>query len=217
MKDYFGGGFDLGDLTKEAKTNGDGPILPGEDAQDFSEEESLADDEGETGNQEAGEDIVADIMQEGKVKEDEEDRMSVDLFGPEMSSQPIGQHFGADNLIALLGRDGGDEQQGFLWSDERHDGIFEELSPQEIRAPTPEEAEVEEEEMMELTPEPQEPKRPAAELVKEWFPEFSAGEIPRFTEIFGTHWAELSKPVAKTPKGTKTLKKVLTQCLCLCD
>src|SRR5437773_399943 len=48
LRDYFAGGFDLGDLTKGTKTNGgDGPIIPGDDAHDFSDEDSLADDEGD--------------------------------------------------------------------------------------------------------------------------------------------------------------------------
>jgi hypothetical protein len=189
----------LSDLTKEAKkTNGDGPILPGEDAQDFSDEDSLAEDEGETRDQGAGEDME-EVMHEAKAKEDEEDRMSMDLFGPEMSSQPPSQHFGADTLIALLGRDGADDQHSLTWADEHQDGIFEDFSPEEARVPSPQEAEEEQE--VEMTPEPAAPKKSAAELVKEWFPEFSRGEVPRFTEIFGTRRAQLSTPVAKVPKG----------------
>ena len=200
LKDYFSGGFDLRDLTKDAKTNGgDGPIVPGDDAQDFSDEDSLAEDEGETGDPAVQDEDMGMLMQEGLVKQDEEDPMSVDLFGPEMSSQPAGQQFGADTLIALLGRDAGDEH-GLPWSDDHPDGMFDELSPQEGRLHSPED--LQEPQHIEVTPEPEEPRKPAAELVKEWFPEFNRDEVPRFTEIFGTHKAELTRPVAKVPKCT---------------
>src|SRR5271154_7176178 len=140
LRDYFTGGFDIGDLTKGTKTNGDGPILPGDDARDFSDEDSLAEDEGEGENME--EDDVDVIMQEGQVKQDDdEDRMSVDLFGPDMSSQTAGQHFGADTLIALLGGRDTNEEDGLPWSDEQHDGMFDDLSPTGNRAQPEEQVE----------------------------------------------------------------------------
>jgi hypothetical protein len=196
LRDYFSGGFDIEDLTKGIKTNGDGPILPGDDARDFSDEDSLAEDEGEGENME--EDDIDVIIQEGQVKQDDdEDRMSVDLFGPDMS-QTTGQHFGADTLIALLGRDTNDEN-GLPWSDEQHDGIFDNLSPTATR--------VQPDEDMGNTPEreifqePQEPKRSNAELIKEWFPQFSPHEVLRFTELFGSKPAELNRPLSKVPRG----------------
>lgn len=164
----------------------------------------MAEDEGETtelggGREERGE--IEMLMHEGMVKQDEEeDPMSVDLFGPEMSSQPTGQHFGAENVIALLGGGASDDQHGLPWSDEPHDGIFEEFSPRDVRVQSPDELEQQEE--MEISLESPEPRKSSAELVKEWFPNFSPDEIPRFTEIFGTQKAELTRPVFKTPKGT---------------
>ena len=188
----------MGDLAASNKTNGDGPILPGDDAQDFSDEDSLAEDEGDAENQ-FEEDIEA-LLREGEVKpDDEEDRMSVDLFGPDMSSQPSGQQFGADNLIALFGRDT-HEDNSFPWSDEHHDGMFDELSPKDVRGQSDEEMEdVQEEDSEEIL---QEAKRSAAELVKEWFPQFSQNQVLRFTELFGAQRAELSRPpLAKPPRG----------------
>lgn len=197
LRDYFTGGFDLGDLTRGTKANGDGPILPGDDARDFSDEDSLAEDEGDGGAPE--EDDMEALMREGQpVAEDEEDRMSVDLFGPDMSSQPTGQRFGADTLIALLGRDT-NEEHGLPWSDEHHDGIFYELSPKDMGDHSDEE--MEQADLVESPETLQEPKKSAAELVKEWFPHFSPNEILRFTEVFGSQKAELNRPLAKIPRG----------------
>jgi hypothetical protein len=202
IRDYFTGGFDLGDLAKGSKGIGDGPILPGDDAQDFSDEDSLAEDEGDAVNQ-FEEDIEA-LMREGEVKpDDDEDRMSVDLFGPDMSSQPSGQQFGADNLIALLGRDP-HEEHSFHWSDEHHDGIFDELSPKDVREQSYEEMDdVQETHRQES---PQEAKISSAELVKEWFPQFSTNQVLRFTELFGPQKAELSRPpLPKPPRGMSVI------------
>jgi hypothetical protein len=197
LRDYFTGGFDLGDLTRGTKTNGDGPILPGDDARDFSDEDSLAEDEGDGEGHE--EDDMEALMREGQLLvEEEEDRMSVDLFG-DMSSQPGGQRFGADTLIALLGRDT-NEEYGLPWSDEHHDGIFDELSPKDMGVHSDEE--VEQVNLAESPEALQEPKKSAAELVKEWFPHFSPNEILRFTEVFGSQKAELNRPLAKVPRGT---------------
>ena len=197
LRDYFSGGFDLGDLAKGTKTNGDGPILPGHDAHDFSDEDSLAEDEGD-GHMQVEDDIEV-LMQEGQVKhDDDEDRMSVDLFGPDMSSQPAGQHFGADTLIALLGRDTSDEN-ALLWSDEQHDGMFDDLSPAASRLQPDEEMGISPEQK--IFEEPHELKRSAAELIKEWFPQFSANEVLRFTELFGSKPAELNRPLSKVPRG----------------
>jgi hypothetical protein len=199
IRDYFTGGFDLGDLTKGTKTNGDGPILPGDDAQDFSDEDSLAEDEGDADNQ-FEEDIEA-LMREGEVKpDDDEDRMSVDLFGPDMSSQPSGQQFGADNLIALLGPDP-HEEHSFHWSDEQHDGMFDELSPKDVREQQSDE-EMDDVQDMDTQESPKETKISSAELVKEWFPQFSTNQVLRFTELFGAQKAELSRPpLPKLPRG----------------
>jgi len=196
LRDYFTGGFDLRDLTRDTKTNGDGPILPGDDARDFSDEDSLADDEGDMGNQ-GGEAMDTLIQETQTTAEDEEDPMSEDLFGPDMSSHPVGQHFGADTLIALLGRDE-TEEHGLPWSDEPQEGIFDQVSPTAIRAQS-------DEEMLE-SPGPekaehQEVKVSAVELVKEWFPDYSQTEILRFTEIFGAKPAELNRPQIKAPRG----------------
>lgn len=208
LRDYFSGGFDVSDLAKGTKTNGDGPILPGDDARDFSDEDSLADDEGDV--EERMEEVDIQILiQEGQVKpeeEEEEDRMSVDLFGPDMSSQPAGQHFGADTLIALLGGRDTNEENGLPWSDEQHDGMFDDLSPTGNRVHHDEEVETPESEMVEETTEP---TRSAAELVKEWFPQFSPNEILNFTEIFGAKPAELNRPLAKIPRGTKLCRTYL--------
>lgn len=145
------------------------------------------------------EDDIDILMQEGRAKhDDDEDRMSVDLFGPDMSSQPIGQHFGADTLIALLGRDTNDEN-GLPWSDEQHDGMFDDLSPSTARVQPDEEMESSPE--REILEEPQEPKRSATELIKEWFPQFSPNEVLRFTELFGSKRAELNRPLSKVPRG----------------
>jgi hypothetical protein len=145
------------------------------------------------------EDDIDILMQEGRVKhDDDEDRMSVDLFGPDMSSQPIGQHFGADTLIALLGRDTNDEN-GLPWSDEQHDGMFDDLSPSAARVQPDEEMESSPE--REMLEEPQELKRSAVELIKEWFPQFSPNEVLRFTELFGSKRAELNRPLSKVPRG----------------
>jgi len=198
LRDYFAGGFDLRDLTQGTKTSKDGPIVPADDARDYSDEESLADDEGDMGDQ--AEDDMEELMREGQVKpeeEAEEDGMSVDLFGPDVSAQPPGQHFGADNFIALLGRDT-NEENGLPW-DEQAEDMFGDLSPGIPR-------ELQEEEM-ERTPEPEpleekEPKKTAKELVKDWFPQFDPNEIPRFTEIFGTKPVELNRPVTKVPRGS---------------
>ena len=190
----------MSDLAKGTKTNGDGPILPGDDARDFSDEESLADDEGDV--EERMEEVDLQVLiQEGQVKseeEEEEDRMSVDLFGPDISSQPAGQHFGADTLIALLGGRDANEENGLPWSDENHDGMFDDMSPTGNRVQQEEEVETPEPEMVE---EPKEPTRSAAELVKEWFPQFSPKEILDFTEIFGSKPAELNRPLGKVPRG----------------
>ena len=197
LRDYFSGGFDIGDLTKGTKTNGDGPILPGDDAHDFSDEDSLAEDEGDA--EDEVEDDMDAIMQEGLVKQDDdEDRMSVDLFGPDMSSQPAAQHFGADTLIALLGHDTNDEN-GLPWSNEEHDGIFDDLSPTTTRVQP--DVEMESPPEQKLVQEPQEPKPSAAELIKEWFPHFSPNEVLRFTELFGSKPAELNRPLSKVPRG----------------
>lgn len=204
LRDYFAGGFDIGDLTTGAKTNGDGPILPGDDAQDFSDEDSLADDEGDVDNHAQDEDMD-ELMHEGAVKnedeEDDDDRMSVDLFGPDMSSQAGGQHFGADTLIALLGNDAQDDT-GLVWSDEHQDGIFEELrlSPRATTRPKPQ-IEVPSSREEDMIDEPLEPQRSAAELIKEWFPQFSPNEVLRMTEVFGSKPAELSRPLSKVPRG----------------
>ena len=202
LRDYFAGGFDLGDLTKSSKTNGDGPILPGDDARDFSDEESLAEDEGDGENHAAEDEDIDELMREGMVKEEEDDdRMSVDLFGPDMSSQPAGQHFGADALISLLQNDSHAET-GLRWSDEHQDAIFDELhlsprtatrpKPQAEAPSSPEEAMIEEQLV---------PQRSAAELVKEWFPQFSPDEVLRMTEVFGAKPAELNRPLSKVPRG----------------
>lgn len=176
--------------------------MPEDDARDFSDEDSLAEDEGD--GEGAEEDDMEALMREGHTlaaeeEEEEEDRMSVDLFGPDMSSHPGGQQFGASSLIALLGG-GTNEEHGLPWSDEHQDGIFDDLSPKDMRGHSDEEMEQHEE--LEL-PEPvQEPKISAAELVKEWFPHFSRNEILRFTEVFGSQKAELNRPLAKVPRGT---------------
>ena len=214
LRDYFTGGFDVSDLTKGTKTNGDGPILPGDDARDFSDEDSLADDEGDA-EERMEEDDIQILMQEGQMKpeeEDDEDRMSVDLFGPDMSSQAAGQHFGADTLIALLGGRDTNEENGLPWSDEPHDGMFDDLSPTGNRAQPEEEVETPESEMVE---EHKEPTRSAAELIKEWFPQFSPNEILKFTEIFGAKPAELNQPLAKVPRGI-TLTECTYSSLCPC-
>ena len=139
------------------------------------------------------------LMREGQpIAEDDEDRMSVDLFGPDMSSQTGGQQFGAATLIALLGRDT-NEEHGLPWSDEHQDGIFDDLSPKDVRDHSDEEMEQPEE--IEMPDIPQEPQISAAELVKEWFPHFSPNEILRFTEVFGSQKAELNRPLAKVPRG----------------
>ena len=183
-------------MTKGTKTNGDGPILPGDDARDFSDEDSLAEDEGDPDIQ--LDDDMDVIMQEGQVnQDDDEDRMSMDLFGPDMSSQPVGQHFGADTLIALLGRDTNDEN-GLPWPDE-HDGMFDDLSPAATRVQPDEEMKGTPEQ--ETFEEPQEAKRSAADLIKEWFPQFSPNEVLRFTELFGSKPAELNRPLSKVPRG----------------
>jgi hypothetical protein len=200
LRDYFTGGFDLGDLTRGTKANGDGPILPGDDARDFSDEESLAEDEGDRDGHE--EDDMEVLMREGQLvveEEEEEDRMSMDLFGPEMSSQPSGQRFGADTLIALLGQDTG-EEHGLPWSDEHHDGIFDDLSPKDMGDHS-EDDEMVQADLVESPETLQEPKKSAAELVKEWFPHFSPNEILRFTEVFGSQKAELNRPLTKIPRG----------------
>ena len=198
LRDDFSGDFDLGDLTKGTKANGDGPILPGDDAHDFSDEDSLAEDEGDAHM--PMEDDIEVLMQEGQVKHDEdEDRMSVDLFGPDMSSQPTGQHFGADTLIALLGRDTADEN-GLPWSDGQHDSMFDDLSPTATRGQPDEEMGDSHEH--EIFGETQEPKRSTAELIKDWFPQFSPNEVLRFTELFRSKPAELNRPLSKVPRGT---------------
>jgi hypothetical protein len=146
-----------------------------------------------------------ELMHEGVVKdedvEDDDDRMSVDLFGPDLSSQAGGQHFGADTLIALLGNDAQDDT-GLVWSDEHQDGIFEELrlSPRTTtrQKPLGEVPSSPEEDMIE---EPLVPQRSAAELIKEWFPQFSPNEVLRMTEVFGSKPAELSRPLSKVPRG----------------
>ena len=148
------------------------------------------------------EDDIQILILEGQVKpdeEDEEDGMSVDLFGPDMSSQPVGQHFGADTLIALLGGRDTNEEHGLPWPDEHHDGIFDDLSPTGNRARQDDEVKTPESEMVEQL---KEPTRSAAELVKEWFPHFSPDEILNFTEIFGAKTAELNRPLAKVPRGS---------------
>jgi hypothetical protein len=145
------------------------------------------------------EDDIEALMQEGQLKhDDDEDRMSMDLFGPDMSSQPTGQYFGADNVIALFGRDTNDEN-GLPWSDDQHDGIFGDLSPSAGRVQPDEEMESSPE--RETFEEPQEAKRSAAELIKEWFPQFSPNEVLRFTELFGSKPAELNRPLSKVPRG----------------
>jgi hypothetical protein len=56
----------------------------------------------------------------------------------------------------------------------------------------------------------QEAKRSAAELVKEWFPQFSQNQVLRFTELFGAQRAELSRPpLAKPPRGMILLLSIL--------
>ena len=190
LRDYFSGGFDLNELTKGTKGDEDGHIIPADDAQDYSDEESLADDEGDQENR--GEDDLETLIQEGQVRpEDEEDRMSVDLFGPDISShQPAGQSFGADALIALLGHDVIDDQ---------NEAMFDDLSPAANREQLDEEMEsVSEEGAPEKL---EEQKISNSKLVKEWFPEFSPNEILRFTEIFKSKPAELNRPVAKVPRG----------------
>jgi hypothetical protein len=139
-------------------------------------------------------------MREGNLlaNDEEEDRMSVDLFGPDMSSQPSGQQFGAATLIALLGRDT-NEEHGLPWSDEHQDGIFDDLSPKDVRDHSDDEMEQPEE--VDLPETLQEHKISGAELVKEWFPHFSPNEILRFTEVFGSQKAELNRPLAKVPRG----------------
>jgi hypothetical protein len=186
-------------LNKRTKANGDGPIVPGDDAQDFSDEDSLAEDEGDEG---VGDDDIDALMQEGQVKpDDDEEQMSMDLFGPEMSSQPAGQQFGADTFIALLGH-GNEDPQGIQWSDEPHDGMFDELSPRDNGMPSEDEMDVQEDMFGDVP----EPKKSSAELVREWFPQFNPDEIPRFTEIFGSKQAELSRPLAtRTPRGMSLL------------
>jgi hypothetical protein len=191
-------------LNKGTKTNGDGPIVPGDDAQDFSDEDSLAEDEGDVEGE--GEEDIDALMQEGQVKPDDEDDMSMDLFGPEMSSQPTAQHFGADTFIALLGHEN-DDTHGLQWSDGlgQHDGMFDDLSPKDTGARSEDEMDVEED-IFGDTPEP---KKSAAELVREWFPQFIQNEIPRFTELFGSKQAELSRPLAKVPRGVQLLFKLI--------
>lgn len=198
LQDYFSGGFDLGELNKGPKTNGDGPIVPDDDAQDFSDEESLAEDEGDVGG--AGEEDIDVLLAEGQVKQDVDDEM--DLFGPEMSSQPAGQHFGADTFIALLGPSN-DDAHGLQWSDEQHDGMFDDQSPKDTGVRSDDEMDVQED----IFGETPEPRKSAAELVKDWFPQFDPNEIPNFTEIFGSKQAELSRPLAKVPRGMSFLIK----------
>lgn len=203
LRDYFTGGFDLRDLTKDTKANEDGPIRPGDDAQDFSDEDSLADDEGEPEKRP----LNKPEAKERQVKRDEEeDPMSVDLFGPDISSVPSGQQFGADTLIALLGRDG-NEEHGLVWSDEHHDGMFDDLSPAAHRVRSDEE--MEESPVRERFEELQEAKKSALELVKEWFPEYSRNEILRFTEVFGAKPVELNRPQAKVPRGVLSMNLFL--------
>jgi hypothetical protein len=184
-------------LKKGTKTNGDGPIVPGDDAHDFSDEDSLAEDEGEAEGD--GEDDIDALIREGQVKpDDDDDRMSMDLFGPDMSSQTAGQHFGADTFIALLGP-GNDDTQGMQWSDglDQHDAMFDDLSPKDTGARSDDEMDVQED----IFGDAPEPKKSAAELVQEWFPQFNPHEIPRLTEIFGAKQAELSRPLAKVPRS----------------
>jgi hypothetical protein len=189
-------------LTKGAKTNGDGPILPGDDARDFSDEESLAEDEGDV--EVHDEDDIEVLMQEGQVKaEEEDDRMSVDLFGPDMSSQPAGQHFGADALIALLGRDMNDENN-LPWPDEQHKGMFDDLSPPATRTQVDEDMDITS--RIDMSEVAREQKISSIELVKEWFPQYSPREILRFTELFGSKPAELNRPLTKTPRGMPLLQ-----------
>ena len=200
LRDYFAGGFDLDDLTKgTSKQGADGPIVPGADARDFSDTDSLAEDEGEEGD---GEEVdMNELVEEAQVKdEDEEDRMSIDLFGPEMSSQLPGQPFGAETLIALLGGRDGNEEHGLTWSDEQHDGIFDDLSPEVVGQRLDEDiSDVASEKPVE---DPQEAKRDPVDVVREWFPTFTKEEILQFTDIFGSKPAELNRPVTKPPRGT---------------
>jgi hypothetical protein len=182
--------------------------VPGDDAQDFSDEDSLADDEGDVQNLVQDVDDMDELELGGAVKDEDEDedddRMSVDLFGPDMSSQAGGQHFGADTLIALLGNDAQDDT-GLVWSDEHQDGIFEELrmSPRITTRPKPQ-GEVPSSPEEDMIDEPLVPQRSAAELIKEWFPQFSPNEVLRMTEVFCSKPAELSRPLSKVPRGIPT-------------
>jgi len=162
----------------------------------------LAEDEGDRENPAAEDEDIDELMRQGIVKEGEDDdRMSVDLFGPDMSSQLTGQHFGADALISLLGNDS-PEEAGLPWSDEHQDAIFDEvrLSPRTTARPKPQE-QMPSSPLEDMIEEPLVPQRSTAELVKEWFPHFSPDEVLRMTEVFGSKPAELNRPLSKVPRG----------------
>jgi hypothetical protein len=79
--------------------------------------------------------------------------------------------------------------------------MFDDLSPPAVTRVQQDEEMEERSPEQEILEEPRELKPSAADLIKEWFPHFSPNEVLRFTQLFGSKPAELSRPLSKVPRG----------------